>query len=460
MSGSGALEELYAPASYEDASLVHKVVAQLSLADIQAIQAGRKGKWRESTQLTDEEYALQLFAEEANALLRVAEDAIFAQSLAAAVDADRSALEELARDEVVARADREMALALHAGQPATQRPSTPYSLFSIDDEAAMQTLASLSPTFMKSPLANSSSSVASSSKATLPLSASSRITVIPKAAKDEDCVICGDTIQGPQIRAPCGHFYDRGCLRDLFRSASVDESLFPPRCCQRPFVFLDVQQYLGAELAAFFQKKAVEFGTLDRVYCHRPACSAFLGAATPNPTVKRCPECRAWTCGRCKGTAHGGPCAHGDAEDAAVLAMAENEGWKRCPGCHHLVELAHGCYHITCRCRKEFCYVCTETWKNCTCPQWEEQRLYATAEDRVRRVLPAGPPPLAFELGQMVDQMADRLRADHDCAPHSWRYRSGGGQCENCHHYLSVFLMVCWPVFEVYSGDPDAVLSP
>lgn len=302
---------------------------------------------------------------------------------------------------------------------------------------------------------SSTSNFASSSNAQLPSRSVSSVTemplknvgftlafAVPPSRKREDCVICGDTIDGHQIRAPCGHFYDTACLRDLFRSASVDESLFPPRCCQLPFVFSEVQHHLGADIAATFGKKAVEFSTLDRVYCHRPACSAFIGAATSIASSQRCPECWVETCGRCKEAAHMSTfCPRGDAEDASVLAMAENEGWKRCPGCRHLVELTHGCYHMTCRCRKQFCYVCTETWKNCSCPQWEEQRLYATAEDRVRRVLPAGPPPAAPAPNRMVIDMAERLRADHECV-HNWRYRTGAGRCESCNFFLPKFLMV------------------
>jgi hypothetical protein len=30
-----------------------------------------------------------------------------------------------------------------------------------------------------------------------------------------------------------------------------------------------------------------------------------------------------------------------------VLALAEREGWKRCPGCRTMVELQYGCNHMT-----------------------------------------------------------------------------------------------------------------
>lgn len=48
----------------------------------------------------------------------------------------------------------------------------------------------------------------------------------------------------------------------------------------------------------------------------------------------------------CKGAAHQGDCPEDEASNQ-LLALAEQEGWKRCPGCHRMVELTHGCYHMS-----------------------------------------------------------------------------------------------------------------
>lgn len=50
-------------------------------------------------------------------------------------------------------------------------------------------------------------------------------------------------------------------------------------------------------------------------------------------------------------------------EDAALLGVAGERGWKPCPQCRALVELAHGCNHITCKCGAEWCYKCGALWK-------------------------------------------------------------------------------------------------
>lgn len=225
--------------------------------------------------------------------------------------------------------------------------------------------------------------------------------------------------------------------------------MYPPRCCQRPFVVQDVRRFLGEGLVRAFQTKALEFGTPNRVYCYRPTCSSFLGAATTSPTSMRCDKCLTRTCGQCKQAAHSPhPC---DTEhDREVLELATREGWKRCPGCSHLVELAFGCYHMTCRCRKQFCYLCAADWKTCSCPQWEERRLMAAAEIRVNRQLPnGGAPPAAPALRDMVFREAERLRVNHACQHTDWRIRTGPGRCESCNYRLDRYLLVSAVAFPI-----------
>ncbi|KAL4068180.1 hypothetical protein J3A83DRAFT_4056485, partial [Scleroderma citrinum] len=37
-----------------------------------------------------------------------------------------------------------------------------------------------------------------------------------------------------------------------------------------------------------------------------------------------------------------------------VKTLANENGWQSCPGCHLIVELSQGCYHMTCRCSVQF----------------------------------------------------------------------------------------------------------
>ncbi|CAL1696543.1 unnamed protein product [Somion occarium] len=412
--------------SEDDLADMLLLVASMTPEDVEDFQGHRNGKAADA--MTDEELAVQIYAEEANNLLILAQDSVFTRSLNTALRSDRSLIRQMVQEETSAIRDRRMALAMSSGRidvPVSTRHSV------ADDPASL--------------MSAETSSDSDEEQVTSAVASSSRVTLVPIAPRElHDCVICTDTIRGMEIRAPCGHFYDVRCLVDLFRSTVRDESLFPPRCCQQPFIFDQIRRYLGHDLAAQFQQKSIEFSTADRVYCHRPTCSTFLGAATNHASPLRCRRCSNSTCAHCKESAHLDlPCS--SELDAAVLALAEQEGWKRCPGCHRLVELTMGCYHMTCRCRKQFCYVCTETWKNCTCPQWEENRLLVVARDRVNREIREEPAarPAGDVFRTRVVEMAARLREDHDCRHTGWSYRTGGGQCEICNYRLPQYLLRC-----------------
>jgi hypothetical protein len=217
-------------------------------------------------------------------------------------------------------------------------------------------------------------------------------------------VICQDPIFGAEVQAPCGHFYGIDCITDLFQSATRDESLYPPRCCRQNITLPQVRPHLTQALLAEFELKAQEFGTLKRVYCATPTCSRFLGPLHEGffSKVFTCTShtCTTTTCGACRGRYEGwNHSCTPDAETERLLTLSRTSGWSRCPGCAQMIELNMGCFHMTCRCRTEFCYLCRARWKSCRCPQWDETRLLAAAEQRVdaqlqpaHRAQPVNPP--------------------------------------------------------------------
>jgi hypothetical protein len=211
-----------------------------------------------------------------------------------------------------------------------------------------------------------------------------------------DCVICQDPIRGAEIRAPCGHYYGIDCVTDLFQSATRDETLFPPRCCRQNIPFAQVQPHLSQTLVTTFQQKEVEFSTLKRVYCSSPACSRFLGPLSEGFFASKAytcpaPGCGKRTCTKCREEYSDWTHAcRPDADANQVLELSRASGWARCPGCSQMIELNMGCFHMTCRCRTEFCYLCRARWKSCRCPQWDERRLLAAAEERVDAQLGVG----------------------------------------------------------------------
>ncbi|KAG2746578.1 hypothetical protein P692DRAFT_201791821 [Suillus brevipes Sb2] len=324
-----------------------RMIAQLDLTDVERLQTLYDNRLHRGEGLTDREVAFALLMQNARELAEFNADRVLAQRLA----------------------DEEP-------DPA---PGT---------TAQTQTWGQWFTSFF--------STTASSGQTTPPANPGQAPTAAPKPAlraTGHDCVICQDPIFGAEVRAPCGHFYDIGCITDLFQSATRDESLYPPRCCRQNIPLPQVRPHLTQTVLAEFTLKAQEFGTMKRVYCVAPTCSRFLGPLHEGflSKVFTCPSptCNTTTCGKCRGRYEGFThfCTP-DAETEQVLTLSRASGWARCPGCAQMIELNMGCFHMTCRCKTEFCYMCKALWKTCRCPQWDEARLLAAAERRVDAQLP------------------------------------------------------------------------
>lgn len=227
----------------------------------------------------------------------------------------------------------------------------------------------------------------------------------------------------------------------------TDEELFPPRCCKQEVPKNIIRTCLTSDALKTFEEKCIEFSTKFRLYCSNRACNHFLGSKADSPKNVMCDICYTMTCAMCSDPGHPNHVHCKDDDDAeVVLALGRQEGWQRCPGCRQLVELNVGCYHMTCRCRTQFCYLCAAIWKSCDCAQWDENRLVAAAEQRAVRMEGA---QIARErqrdFAGFVDRIAQGLRTHHDCDHSHWVFRHGGGQCETCNDYLPSYLMVSSP---------------
>ncbi|KAH8100559.1 hypothetical protein BXZ70DRAFT_158368 [Cristinia sonorae] len=336
-------------------------ITHLHLDDIEDLQARNA---EDDTSLSDEELAKLIFAQEAESLLNITRDHIAGPSAAGSQDL----IEELIAMEEMARFDHEVALAIAEDRPIPMRPES--------TRLGRRDRPLRPPSHNESEDDSDASTVISSSASDL-----ENETSEPRAEPPTfdlpvpyDCTACGDLILGPVIHTLCGHTYDLGCLEVMFRKATTDESLFPPKCCQISIPLSDVEEYLDQDLVDLIGKKFVEFSTPDRVYCARSTCSAFLGPASTKVSALYCLECTSTTCGLCKEESHLGRLCTADLSKD-VLDMATKEGWQRCSSCKHLVELNHGCFHITCICKAQFCYLCAAPWKTCNCPQFDEGRL-------------------------------------------------------------------------------------
>lgn len=160
------------------------------------------------------------------------------------------------------------------------------------------------------------------------------------------CLACNEIEVNDLAQVPCRHKYCSDCLAQLFRNATADEALFPPRCCRRQIPLEPNEHLLPEDLVRHFRDKEVEFSTPNRTYCHQATCSAFIHPAMHVGLVATCSACQSTTCIACKGPSHNGDCPPND-DLQGVVRLAQEEGWQRCPNCQSMIELSTGCYHIT-----------------------------------------------------------------------------------------------------------------
>ncbi|KAF8523612.1 hypothetical protein JB92DRAFT_2704628 [Gautieria morchelliformis] len=404
-------------------------IASLLLEEVGEVNAGRKDKRRQDAPPTDDEVAFDLFANELTSLLSVIQDQRMARSMEAAVNTDSALIGELEQSNTRTLEDRSIAVRMQRGEEVFRPPSVPPRRISVEGIRNRVQISRVPWELEQSnPRALEDSSTA--------------VRLQRGEEVNAECAFCMDATEISDIVFPCQHTYHVACAVGLFEAAIKDESLMPPRCCRIPIPDTLVIPHLSTKSAALFLEKSQEHRTSNRLYCPEPSCSQFLGAARKERVNVRC-KCSRLVCAVCKSFAHPGdvPCSL-DTDSQQVLDLAKSEGWQRCPGCSHMVELAHGCYHMTCLCRTQFCYLCRELWKNCPCAQWNEERLMVAAEHQVENRI-AHEPRFRRDREELVLRAAEVLRNDHECAHPSWNLRKGGAQCENCRNYMPHYILCC-----------------
>ncbi|KAH7303289.1 IBR domain protein [Stachybotrys elegans] len=362
------------------------------------------------------------------------------RSINRAVRQDATALELFEDQERQARADREYAQRLQAGNAPREgpRPDLQQSVKPKVPEPKQTTLKAVA--------------VAQTPPNAPP---SLQQAVKPKAPEASQpmvqCTICTNTCRPDHVvQLACKHHYCKTCLTKLFRDSMKDESLFPPRCCRLEIPIHVMQGSFPPELVAEFYTKQLEFSTPNRTYCHRPTCSAFIPPSNIDWQVCVCPKCQSRTCVTCKGPYHFGKECPKDESMERVLRLAGQRGWKQCP-CGQIVELRYGCNHITCRCKSEFCYTCGKKWKTCECPVWDEERLLAHNEAIAgRRPQAAAQPRRQAQPRQhaQVRQPAPQQVPVYDyyndhCTHEEWDVLGGSHECEECQDVLEHYIMEC-----------------
>ncbi|KAI8722998.1 RING-type domain-containing protein [Fusarium sp. LHS14.1] len=403
---------------------------KLQFEDLDLCESSKKGKEREG-EVLDADVALGACRHELEQMAEFASDHALCLSIAKAVDLDATLIAELQAEEEQAARDREFARRLSRDPRATP-PATTTTEKQVKDvkdaisEKSKSMVARIVPEQSEDGQNQAESSHWGASRTHL---------------DSEECIACTERFATSSLtRSPCSHHYCRECIINLVTSSLHEESLFPPRCCGIN-IPIETGLLLSPALLGQFQAKKLEFDTPNRTYCSDSSCSTFVPPAFIKGGVAHCPKCSQTTCVHCKEPSHEGVCSS-DSASQQVLELAKQNGWQQCKACKRVVELNTGCYHITCLCRAQFCYVCGESWKTCKCPQWHEHRLLSRANAIVDR---DNNPDAITERDRalLVERERRNLIENHECAHVFWEWRRGRHRCEECHDMLPTFIFEC-----------------
>ncbi|KAI9896167.1 hypothetical protein N3K66_008339 [Trichothecium roseum] len=435
----------------DDANLILQLLEEDTEQIVQA--AVGKGK-RPENAITDAELAADVFVADLRAVSSYANDLRMAKSLQKAVKDDEQILLDSQLEERMAENDRELSMSMRNGDVDVPQRE-PEKLLKEEDEL-IDKLSCLYITGIEEDDAASGSEPesdatlevadqpeSSSWGASRPSGAASRR---PRKRKSERryCEACGNRLHFALLaKTPCGHEYCRDCITQIFGTSMTDEAFFPPRCCTQPIPLEKNRLFLDPDLVPQYQKKALEFSTSNRVYCSNPDCAAFIPPVLyTGKSVVSCEHCMAETCVSCKKAAHKGDCAE-DENLQKVLEMARESGWQRCQNCWGMVELSTGCFHMTCRCSYQFCYICGSKWKTCCCEQWDEGRLLDRAAEIDARDHGHGAQGDPARARNRIQNLAQNLRVNHECQHERWANRAGGRTCEECNDWMPIFIYEC-----------------
>ncbi|KAF9251956.1 hypothetical protein DTO013E5_1021 [Penicillium roqueforti] len=354
-----------------------RMILRLLLEDLDDLENRQKGKQGTGKE-TDLEIAISCLREDIRAMQTSIDDEILALSTSTAIATDQKILASLLREERLANQDHQFALALNKGT-ANRTNALANDIVSSDDDddavsIVMGDLMGRMSVSGRSSNNGEGSSYMRSSRGTNFMS---------------ECASCLTKVESIVFKGACGHEFCLDCVRQMFLGAIRDEELYPPRCCGNvipPGVALRILNY---EELRNFSERALEWTAKDRLYCAEPTCSKFIPPFAIRDEHGTCPECHQRTHVPCRSLAHPRVDCPMDETLHAVLEIADSQNWKRCFNCRTMVELHVGCNHITCRCGREFCYVCGLVWKTCECPLWHEDRLEEVANRAVHEEVPA-----------------------------------------------------------------------
>ena len=334
--------------SFQTVSLDDEIEAlTLQLQEFDYYADSHKGKYVADSP-PDPEVALSVLRSEVTAQIDLLRDIRLAHSVADAVSSDGSLIVDMMRKDSQIQQDRCVALRLSNSNKDVVRAGSSKDLgpptSSIPEQSPLVAKLLEDSTIVRFKHPQEERGDASSSKSYTEHQEEIYHKLSARALK---CCACLSNFRPIEVvHLQCGDIYCVECLRSLFVRASNDLTLFPPRCCRQHIPLKLIESDLSADQLDDFQTTTIEHSTKDKVYCSNTGCGKFILPSQVVAGKAHCLRCDWSTCAMCKAAFHDGDCP-ADTDLQSTLALAQDQGWRRCFSCQAMVELNKGCFHIT-----------------------------------------------------------------------------------------------------------------
>lgn len=189
----------------------------------------------------------------------------------------------------------------------------------------------------------------------------------------KNCIICLEDTDVEQMFPVdgCQHQYCFSCMKQHVEVKLLHGIL--PKCphegCKSDLRVETCRKFLTAKLIEIWSERIREASIpiAEKVYCPHPKCSALMSQTEISEYAKdvgaersgarKCVKCHGLFCIHCKVPWHSNlTCReykmlhpNPPTEDVKLKSLASMNLWRQCVKCNHMIELAEGCFHMTCR---------------------------------------------------------------------------------------------------------------
>jgi len=215
---------------------------------------------------------------------------------------------------------------------------------------------------------------------------------VPKPLSEQECQVCLETGQCISTRK-CTHPICITCLGTYIHL--THNSRMPCPCpssavCKQLFTIDDISPYVNNEQIGkiWLVQAGIQIERGQGMYCPNTKCSKPIlwkaKAARRTAAAGKCRACHQPICMVCKCVYHtnltcsqyrGLPEEERNVLDLQFLALAQENRWKRCPGCQVMVQRETGCFYMVCSCGTRFCYECGVKLTSHSHTCWDNQVL-------------------------------------------------------------------------------------